>query len=114
MRAYGAFPALMLTLERAGVTSAGTMSAMAARAQTLNEIGDDQTRTMALSAFQASLGILDRIIRSGSLSRADADGLIGRLATRLPRALARQSEGVGRANQFNPKAGAFWHPHLYN
>ena len=84
LRAYGAFPSLMLTLERAGVTSAGTMSAMAARAQSLNEIGDDQARTMALSAFQASLGILDRIIRSGTLSRTDADGLIGRLATIEP------------------------------
>ncbi len=80
LRAYGTFPSLMLTLERAGVTSAGTMSAMAARAQALNDIGDDQTRALALSAFQASLGILDRIIRSGSLSRADADGLVGRLA----------------------------------
>jgi len=80
LRAYGAFPSLLLTLERAGVTSCGTMSAMAARAQALNDIGDDQTRTMALMVFQASLGILDRIIRSGTLSRTDADGLIGRLA----------------------------------
>ena len=56
------------------------MSAAAARAQALNDIGDDQSRTLVLTEFQASLGILDRIIRSGSLSRADADGLIGRLA----------------------------------
>jgi hypothetical protein len=80
LRAHGAFPSLMLTLERAGVTSAGTMRAAAARAQALNDIGDDQTRTLTLTEFQATLGILDRIIRSGSLSRADADGLVTRLA----------------------------------
>ena len=80
LRAYGAFPSLMLTLERAGVTSTGTMSAMAARAQALTDIGDDQARTLALSEFQASLGILDRIIRSGSLSKTDADSLVARLA----------------------------------
>jgi hypothetical protein len=80
LRAYETLPSLMLTLERAGVTSAGTMSAMAAHAQALTEIGDDQTRTLALSEFQASLGILDRIIRSGGVSRADGEGLIARLA----------------------------------
>jgi len=80
LRAHGAFPSLMATLERAGVTSAETMSAAAARAKALSDIGDDQARTLALTQFQASLGILDRIIRSGSLSRADADGLVTRLA----------------------------------
>jgi hypothetical protein len=80
LRAQGTFPSLILTLERAGVTSATTMSAAAARAQSLNDVGDDQTRTLVLTEFQATLGILDRIIRSGSLSSADADGLVSRLA----------------------------------
>jgi hypothetical protein len=79
LRAQGAFPSLMLTLERAGVTAAGIMSAAAARARALNEIGDDSARTLALTEFQAALGILDRITRSGSVSRADADTLIGKL-----------------------------------
>ena len=79
LRAHGSFTSLMLTLERAGITSAGTMSAAAVRVQALSDIGDDQTRTLALTVFQASLGILDRIIRSGSLSRLDADGLVTRL-----------------------------------
>lgn len=80
LRAQGAFPSLMLTLERAGVTAPATMTAAAVRAHALNDIGDDQARTLALTAFQASLGILDRVIRSGSLSKSDADGLVGRLA----------------------------------
>ena len=80
LRAQGAFPSLMLTLERAGVTAPATMTAAAVRARALSEIGDDQSRTVALTAFQASLGILDRIIRSGSVSKSDADGLVGRLA----------------------------------
>ena len=80
LRAHGTLPSLTLTLERSGVTSAGTMSAAAARAHSLNDIGDVQARTVMLTEFQATLGILDRIIRSGSVSRADADGLIARLA----------------------------------
>ncbi len=68
------------TLERAGVTSPGTISAAAARAHGVSEIGDDQSRTLALTFFQAAIGIIDRIVRSGSLSSAEADGLITRLA----------------------------------
>ena len=35
-----------------------------ARACLSNDIGDDQARTVMLTEFQATLGILDRIIRS--------------------------------------------------
>jgi hypothetical protein len=55
------------------------MNGAASRALALNGIGDDPARTLALTLFQASLGILDRIIRSGGLSRADADDLIASL-----------------------------------
>jgi hypothetical protein len=79
LRAQGAFPSLMLTLERIGLTSTATMSAAAVRAQGLNDIGDDQARTLALTAFQASLGIIDRCVRSGGLTKTDAGVLVGRL-----------------------------------
>jgi hypothetical protein len=79
LRGREAFPPLMMTLERAGVTTAGTMAAAAARAEGLTAIGDDQNRALALTLFQGSLGLLDRIARSGSVSRADADGLVARL-----------------------------------
>ena len=80
LRAHGSFPALVATLERAGVTAPGTISAAAARAQGVADIGDDQSRTLALTFFQAAIGIIDRIVRSGGLSSAEADGLITRLA----------------------------------
>jgi hypothetical protein len=80
LAAYGAFPSLLVTLERADVTSAATMHAAVARAAALSDIGDDQARTLTLQQFQASLGILDRIVRAGSLSKADADGLVSSLA----------------------------------
>ncbi len=80
LAAYGAFPSLLATLERAGVTSAATMHAAVVRAAAMSDIGDDQARTLTLQQFQASLGILDRIVRAGSLSKSDADGLVSRLA----------------------------------
>jgi len=80
LRAHGSFPALVATLERAGVTAPGTISAAAARAHGVSDVGDDQPRTLALTFFQAAIGIVDRIVRSGGLSSADADGLITRLA----------------------------------
>ena len=80
LAAYGAFPSLLVTLERAGVTSAATMHAAVVRAAAISDIGDDQARTLTLQQFQASLGILDRIVRAGSLSKSDADGLVSRLA----------------------------------
>ena len=79
LRAHGAFPALVVTLERMGVTSPGTISAAATRAQGVADSGDDQTRVLGLTFFQATIGIIDRIVRSGSLSTADANGLVTRL-----------------------------------
>jgi len=80
LRAQATFPALMLTLERMGVTSASVMATMAARAQGLNDIKDDQLRSLALVEFQTSLGILDRIARSGGLPAGDIETLMAKLA----------------------------------
>jgi hypothetical protein len=80
LRAHSSFPALMLTLERMGIKSPAVMSAMVARAQGLNDIRDDQARTLALIDFQASLGILDRIGRFGGLGSSDIDALVTKLA----------------------------------
>jgi hypothetical protein len=80
LRAFMAFPALMLTLERAGATSPSTMSAAATRAATLNEIADDQKQRVAILEFQGMLAILERMSLRGGLSRADADALIAGLA----------------------------------
>ncbi len=79
IRAVGPYPSLMITLERAGVTSAATLAAAAARAEALSDISDDQMRTAAILTFQATLGVLDRVVRSGGLSKADAEALLSQL-----------------------------------
>jgi len=107
LRGHIAFPALMLTLERAGVRSATAMASAVARAETLNGIGDDQRRRSALLQFQSTLGILERMSRSGALSRAQTDAAItalvqietsnhgyeGRIASWIKTALVPQLQG---------------------
>ena len=79
IRAVGTYPSLMITLERAGVTSAAILAAAAMRAEALSDISDDQMRTAAILTFQSTLGVLDRVIRSGELPKADAETLVSRL-----------------------------------
>jgi hypothetical protein len=79
LRSQLAFPALMLTLERAGVRSAQTMAAAGARAESLNQIGDDTRRRVAILEFQSTLGILERMTRAGSIPRAKAEQAIAEL-----------------------------------
>jgi hypothetical protein len=71
VRAHIAFPALMLTLERAGVRALTTMAAAVARVEALNGIGDDQRRRYALLQFQGTIAILERMARRGGLSPVD-------------------------------------------
>ena len=83
LQSYVAFPALMLTLERAGVRALDTINAAAVRAETLSEIGDGERRRTALLQFQASLGIVERMQRRGGLKKDSAETLIASLA-RVP------------------------------
>ena len=62
------FPALMLTLERAGVQSPAVYAAAAVRANALNSIGDAAARQVAVTQFQASLGIVERMVRMSGLT----------------------------------------------
>jgi hypothetical protein len=80
LRAQLAFPSLLSTLERAGVAAASTMVAAANRAESLNQIGDDDRRRTAILQFQATLGILERMNRAGTLPRGKFDTLVGELA----------------------------------
>jgi hypothetical protein len=72
LRAYSRFPALFLALERAGVRSVPVMLAAVDRARTLNEIRDDRAHRTATTAFQSALGIVERAVRAGGLTAADA------------------------------------------
>ncbi len=80
LRAHAAFPALLLTLERAGVNDPATIGAVVARAEALNGIGDDQRRQYATLQFQAMLALLERMARAGSLSHGDVTTAINSLA----------------------------------
>lgn len=80
VRAYAAFPALMLTLERAGVKSTSALSCAATRAETLNGIGGDRRRT-AILGYQSLVAILDRMTRAGGLTPAQTETLVESLAS---------------------------------
>jgi hypothetical protein len=84
VRARGAFPALMLTLERAGVRSVTTLLSAVKRADTLNQIGNAQRQRTALLEFQSLIGIVDRISRAGGLEAPRVDVLVGSLASIAP------------------------------
>jgi hypothetical protein len=81
LRAVGLFPTLMATLERSGVRSVPLMIAAAARAQSLNDIRDDGAQRVATTAFQAALGIIERMVRSGGLAATDAVATIASLVS---------------------------------
>jgi hypothetical protein len=83
VQSYVAFPALMSTLERAGVRSIDTLNAAAARAQALGDVSDPDRRRTALLGFQATLGIVERMIWRGGVRKDRAELLIGSLA-RVP------------------------------
>ena len=80
LRAHYAYPALLLTLERAGITDPATIGAVVARADALNNIGDDQRRQHAILQFQAMLALLERMGRAESLSHASIDATVATLA----------------------------------
>jgi hypothetical protein len=80
IRAQAIYPTLLLTLERMGIRTVRTMSQAATRAGALADIGDDQNRTLSLTWFQASLGLLDRMTRAGTVTVDEADALVTKLA----------------------------------
>jgi hypothetical protein len=71
LRAFIAYPALALSLERMGLASPDTITRAAARARSLNAVGDANARETAIRQFQALTGILDRAARLGGLDRRE-------------------------------------------
>ncbi len=76
LRAFISMPALMLTLERAGITEARTMLAALRHAQAINDVGDRGQRETLLYLFQAALALVDRGVRSGALRPPAATELV--------------------------------------
>ncbi len=108
LRGFVSFPALALALERMGSTSAAVMARAAVRAQSLNDLRNEDERRTSLTLFQSSLGILARIAERkglpdedlarilGSLLAVDPlpDGYGARIATWLRHDLATSRSGV--------------------
>ena len=79
LRGYEAFPALMLALERIGVTDPAVLVTAARRAQALGAIRSPGVRRSAVIQFQSALGIVARARRAGNVSAATASGLAAAL-----------------------------------
>jgi hypothetical protein len=80
IRAAGAFPALTVALERAGVTDMATFAAAARRAASLSSIEDDDRAARAIAQFQGALALVTRAARSGSLTARSASTLVSSLS----------------------------------
>ena len=75
LRGYEAFPALMLALERMGVTEPSVLVTAAQRAHALDAIGSESIRRSAVIQFQGALGIVERARRAGAVSPIAAQAL---------------------------------------
>jgi hypothetical protein len=68
VRAAGAYPALVATLERAGLTDLAVYAKAADRAARLSSINDEGRAARALSQFQGALALATRAAFRGSIS----------------------------------------------
>jgi hypothetical protein len=80
LRAFGRFPALMMTIERIGVRRPATYARAARRARELEDVADRSLAVPVLAQFQGALAILERIARTGSVPAARLDDLVSSLA----------------------------------
>jgi hypothetical protein len=80
IRGAASFPALALTLERIGVTSAATYAAAARAAGALNAVRSQEWRRIAVAEFQSAIALIDRAVNMGGLDREAASNLLVSLA----------------------------------
>lgn len=78
-RAYLSFPALMISLERTGVTSLDEYVRAAEHAARLSAIESPSLRRNAIAQFQAALALIERSHRARTLSNASATTLLSSL-----------------------------------
>jgi hypothetical protein len=79
LRAFMSMPALMIALERAGVTEPSAFVAAARHAQAVNAIGSGTPRDLSVALFQAAVGMIERGTRSRALPPDAARALIDSL-----------------------------------
>ena len=79
IRACARFPALVMTLERAGVRRPATYASAARRARAIEDIGDPVQAVPLLAQFQGALLLLERMSRTGAIPESGIDGLVSSL-----------------------------------
>jgi hypothetical protein len=84
LRGYARFPPLVRTLERLGVGDAVRLAAMARHAEMLTRAGDDWRARASLAQWQATLALLDRMARTGTLATATLDATLASLSRPVP------------------------------
>ena len=84
IRASVMYPALILTLERAGVTDLAVMAAAARRAAELTAIGDEDRAARAIAQYQGLLAIVSRAGARGTLDAGAVTTLVASLTAVAP------------------------------
>ena len=81
LRGYVAFPALMISLERSGITEPATFARAAEHAAQLNAIDSLPLRRTSIAEFQSAVALIDRAHRTGVLDVPRAQSLISSLSS---------------------------------
>jgi hypothetical protein len=79
IRACERFPALMMTLDRAGVRRPTTYAVAARRARAIEDVGDPAQGVTLLAQFQGTLLLLERTSRTGAIAASGIDALVSSL-----------------------------------
>ena len=74
LRGFTRFPAAMLALERIGIRDPQVYAAAARRARSLEQIDSPAEAVPLLAQFQGALAILERLARTGAMSREQLEG----------------------------------------
>jgi len=81
LRGYLSFPALMIALERSGVTNPDLFVGAAEHAARLNAIESVQLRKVSVAEFQSAVVLVERAHRSRSLGDSESSNLIRALCS---------------------------------
>lgn len=79
IRACARFPALVMTLDRAGVRRPATYALAARRARAIEDVGDPAQAVPLLAQFEGALLLLERMSRTGAIPATGIDSLVSSL-----------------------------------
>jgi hypothetical protein len=80
LRGYVAFPALMISLERSGMTAPDLFVRAAEHAAQLNAIDSLSLRRTSIAEFQSAVALIERARRTGALNELRAEALVSSLS----------------------------------